>query len=48
MIAQGAMIFNSQRLPMAYPYGVPQILVTLKYIHLAKTNLRQEMSQTAL
>jgi hypothetical protein len=30
MIAQGAMTFNSRRSPMAYPHGVPQILVTLK------------------
>jgi nitroreductase len=29
MIAQGAMTFNSRRSPTAYPYGVPQILVTL-------------------
>ena len=29
MIAQGAMTFNSQRSPMAYPYSIPQILVTL-------------------
>ena len=31
MIAQGAMAFNSLRLPHADPYGVPQILVALKW-----------------
>jgi hypothetical protein len=30
MIAQGAMTFNSLHVPNADPYGVPQILVTLK------------------
>jgi hypothetical protein len=33
MIAQGAMAFNSLRLPHADPYGVPQILVALKSLH---------------
>ena len=33
MIAQGAMAFNSLRLPHADPYGVPQILVALKSFH---------------
>jgi hypothetical protein len=30
MIAQGAMAFNSRCLPSGDPYGVPQIVVTLK------------------
>jgi hypothetical protein len=30
MIAQGAMAFNSLCLPSGDPYGVPQIVVTLK------------------
>ena len=38
MIAQGAMAFNSQRSPKASPFGVPQMLVTLK-LFVAKATL---------
>jgi hypothetical protein len=34
MIAQGAMAFNSLRLPKADPYAVPQMLVTFKWYNI--------------